>query len=158
MRKIFINASCARCGRKNDLTRHHYFPVRWYNRKSNDAIVILCRKCHTSIEEVLHHLEYNPKTKQRERLPHSVYEIISLLCSKEISMSNSPQPSVIEVGLIIRLAFIKAFNKAMTVKNSERIARDIIASPNDMPTFLYSWVRDYKSTTNLSANWLKQFI
>jgi len=73
-------------------------------------------------------------------------------------MSNSPQPSVIEVGLIIRLAFIKAFNKAMTVKNSERIARDIIASPNDMPTFLYSWVRDYKSTTNLSANWLKQFI
>ena len=73
-------------------------------------------------------------------------------------MSNSPQPSVIEVGLIIRLAFIKAFNKAMTVKNSGRIARDIIASPNDMPTFLYSWVRDYKSTTNLSANWLKQFI
>jgi hypothetical protein len=45
------NKHCAKCGAKNNLTRHHIYPQRYFPHSRR--VVILCRDCHTRLERLI---------------------------------------------------------------------------------------------------------
>ena len=44
---------CPACGEMVAMTSHHIFPRRIYGRKSNNHVILICRRCHSSLERYI---------------------------------------------------------------------------------------------------------
>lgn len=54
---------CPKCMKSGYLTEHHVFPKRFFGKRNNDSILLLCRKCHDKIELLI---PYSDKLTQEE--------------------------------------------------------------------------------------------
>ena len=44
---------CPKCGELRKMTGHHLMPIRHFGRKGNRHILLLCRRCHNDLENIL---------------------------------------------------------------------------------------------------------
>lgn len=66
---------CPKCLEVKELSRHHVFPRRWFERKE---IFILCRQCHNQIEFIISERERGKKLQE-----HIYLEIIKSFLKKK---------------------------------------------------------------------------
>ena len=56
-------ARCPKCDRYRKLTKHHYFPRRFFgNGTRNNDTIELCRECHDELEELIPFEDVMPKS------------------------------------------------------------------------------------------------
>ena len=77
--KLLLQEACPVCGKRKKLTRHHIFPRRWFGKKNNNDIYLLCRDCHRKLEKKIYRAERGGQLRlSREKYWKILSEFIKL--------------------------------------------------------------------------------
>lgn len=80
MRPVIL---CPGCDEHKSATRHHIFVRKWYGRKNNNHIILLCWECHCELHTFI----------PQQKMPHAFYQaILDIFLLKLCKKAKLKQP------------------------------------------------------------------